>query len=450
MDSWFSSSVLSDDDEKSEDVLARQLEERLKRRREVEVEKQNRKKKRREAVLSSIRDEDEEDVIVIDDEEEVVETRALKTTITTASPNILSEVAQHAIEAFRIAHPEQTAFVRKIKSGSMTTQQLRLELKKRNLSTKGNKKTLSERLCVEGCVLPIITPPQQSSEILERSKKEEAYDIFKPVKIDRKGKRETRYRGTPSQAVIARIQRARSQRLYFVTWKPSSVFGGTFVVLGSTGNVYNVTIGHINTCTCPDSRKGNHCKHLLFVLLKVLQEPPSSPIVWQRGFTNQELEILNERLKKLTERRMLCLNVVANDAVKHAYDQSTGKTTTTIKQRPLTENSECVICCEPLRSGTRDEPLVWCKQRCGNSLHEKCMGMWIMQSQRDNSPGAEVPCPFCRVSWQNTGTHSTATGDEGYLNLAAQSGQTSSRPSSYTPYNWRRGRSKGGWRRRYY
>ena len=44
-----------------------------------------------------------------------------------------------------------------------------------------------------------------------------------------------------------------------------------FSVLGSTGNVYTVTIGEAgNSCTCPDNYKARgRCKHALFVLLKV-------------------------------------------------------------------------------------------------------------------------------------------------------------------------------------
>ena len=115
-------------------------------------------------------------------------------------------------------------------------------------------------------------------------------DIFAKIRIVRSEKRLQRFRGTPSSAVRKRIKRAKTQRLYMITWKRRDV-GGEFIVLGSTGNVYNVTIGHVNSCSCPDARKGNLCKHQLFVLLKVLQEPSDSPIVWQRGFTDRELSI---------------------------------------------------------------------------------------------------------------------------------------------------------------
>lgn len=45
-----------------------------------------------------------------------------------------------------------------------------------------------------------------------------------------------------------------------------AVSKGTFAVLGSTGNVYTVTITTQPSCSCPDFQKrGDPCKHLLFV-----------------------------------------------------------------------------------------------------------------------------------------------------------------------------------------
>ena len=36
-----------------------------------------------------------------------------------------------------------------------------------------------------------------------------------------------------------------------------------FKVLGSTGNVYKVTVEQSPSCSCPDSRKDNRCKHIV-------------------------------------------------------------------------------------------------------------------------------------------------------------------------------------------
>lgn len=34
---------------------------------------------------------------------------------------------------------------------------------------------------------------------------------------------------------------------------------------GTTGNVYSITICQLPSCTCPDSRKGKQCKHIVYV-----------------------------------------------------------------------------------------------------------------------------------------------------------------------------------------
>ena len=45
-----------------------------------------------------------------------------------------------------------------------------------------------------------------------------------------------------------------------------------FRVVGSTGNLYTVKIGAIPSCDCPDFLKRDDvCKHMLFVMLKVLR-----------------------------------------------------------------------------------------------------------------------------------------------------------------------------------
>lgn len=37
------------------------------------------------------------------------------------------------------------------------------------------------------------------------------------------------------------------------------------VMAGSTGNLYNINIGLVPSCTCPDNKKGNQCKHIIYV-----------------------------------------------------------------------------------------------------------------------------------------------------------------------------------------
>lgn len=48
-----------------------------------------------------------------------------------------------------------------------------------------------------------------------------------------------------------------------------------FTVLGSTGNVYTVTIALTPSCDCPDGEKNGTCKHVIFVRLSSF--PASGP-----------------------------------------------------------------------------------------------------------------------------------------------------------------------------
>jgi len=38
-----------------------------------------------------------------------------------------------------------------------------------------------------------------------------------------------------------------------------------FDLAGSTGNIYQITVNKVPSCTCPDYGKGNQCKHIVYV-----------------------------------------------------------------------------------------------------------------------------------------------------------------------------------------
>lgn len=39
----------------------------------------------------------------------------------------------------------------------------------------------------------------------------------------------------------------------------------TVEIAGTTGNVYSVNIARVPSCTCPHAKKGNQCKHIIYV-----------------------------------------------------------------------------------------------------------------------------------------------------------------------------------------
>lgn len=48
-------------------------------------------------------------------------------------------------------------------------------------------------------------------------------------------------------------------------------------IVGTTGNIYTVTITHEPRCTCPDAMKGNQCKHIIYVCQSFTTNPNASP-----------------------------------------------------------------------------------------------------------------------------------------------------------------------------
>lgn len=65
-----------------------------------------------------------------------------------------------------------------------------------------------------------------------------------------------------------RKQRGSTQPLYLIeTLDSTEMYEKSYSVMGSTGNVYTVTIKHTPECTCPDyTTRGNRCKHIFFIL----------------------------------------------------------------------------------------------------------------------------------------------------------------------------------------
>ncbi|CAI5959494.1 unnamed protein product [Closterium sp. NIES-65] len=207
-----------------------------------------------------------------------------------------------------------------------------------------------------------------------------------------------------------------------------------FHVLGATGNVYTVTISQQPSCTCPDYGNGNLCKHVLFVLLRVLHVDEEDPRVWQRSLLSTELNELLDRIDAL-ERTTLAVaeegeEILASPAVREQFARiaggqpgsgalgltdlnsrneggsqaAVGGTGQRPKQRPI--EGDCPICYEPLggagagkRGGGKPaEAVVFC-QRCGNNVHSDCFSRWKAAKR-----GGMVTCVWCRAPWGDGST----------------------------------------------
>ena len=177
---------------------------------------------------------------------------------------------------------------------------------------------------------------------------------------------------------------------------------------GSTGNIYHVHVARIPTCTCPHSRKGNQCKHLIYVMSRVLRA--RFDLVYQLALLASELREIFDHAPSIR------------------IDGEDGGTTAEGGEREDEKNrksieGDCPICFTPFEG---PDDTVYCRAQCGQNMHKECFEMWAATKRK--SPRDKVTCPFCRTPWQgdddvvkkiqNTGI----VGDEGYVNIADQLG----------------------------
>lgn len=214
---------------------------------------------------------------------------------------------------------------------------------------------------------------------------------------------------------LDRVRRAFEQRLYLIAEpQRQRVNGGggvtVFAVQGSQLHAYDVTVFGDNiansqeyssdedsfvfdsnrrqrpmppSCTCADyCTRGSVCKHIVFVLLRVLALDGADPRVRCLGISaarideivsrnGRDIANLNRRVSPPSKRHCASTSAIAH-----------------VAQKPLGDDAVCVICFENFDGG--GEKVVWCRQSCGQSLHLECFGRW---ARRSNT------CPCCRCEW---------------------------------------------------
>jgi len=171
-----------------------------------------------------------------------------------------------------------------------------------------------------------------------------------------------------------------------------------YSVMGSIGNVYEVNIKKLPSCTCPDFGNGNICKHILFIYLKVLKVEKNSYLIYQKALLTTELQDIFYQAPKDPK------GVYASKQVRDKYNEIMGRDVentkpeeSQIKQKVPGPDDLCPICYENM---TTEEALVYCKTGCGNSLHQDCFSQWDGVQQKKNLP---TTCVYCRSEWVSEG-----------------------------------------------
>ncbi|KAK4608834.1 hypothetical protein CLAFUW4_14804 [Fulvia fulva] len=264
---------------------------------------------------------------------------------------------------------------------------------------------------------------------------DDADDGGRPVKKKAKSKNEEkrlkRWRDKAPQSYGEIRGRALTQRMFVVDRQRHDATGEgelahpTEVVklAGTTGNIYTITIDRLPSCDCPHARKGNQCKHIVYVLARVLRAP--AHLEYQLAFVSSELRDIFEKAPPLPFE-------TADDSAKDGNRK---------------ELTDCPICCEDFEPENSSEKVVYCKAACGNNIHEECFKQWAA-----TKAGGNVTCPFCRTPWDFGGddqaikmvAQSGSLNAEGYVNVASQLGLSGRRDySSYHEY-WVRRRMRNG------
>ncbi|XP_008795148.3 mitogen-activated protein kinase kinase kinase 1 [Phoenix dactylifera] len=200
-------------------------------------------------------------------------------------------------------------------------------------------------------------------------------------------------RCNPAQQVADRIIRALRHRLRLLHRSDANFF-----VLGATGNVYTVTLASTPSCTCPD--RTVPCKHILFVLLRVLGLSFDDACIWRRTLRPCQLA----RLLGTPTAPDVLAGSRARERFHQVFSGNGGDAERLVASAREDDGAVCPICLEEVGGGGR---LVTCGT-CGNSLHGECLVGWKRSRGRRGTS-----CVVCRARWTERREQ------ERYVNLAA-------------------------------
>ncbi|KAL2055588.1 hypothetical protein ABVK25_004396 [Lepraria finkii] len=240
-----------------------------------------------------------------------------------------------------------------------------------------------------------------------------------PREVKDEEKRLRRFRQYAPSSYLEKLNRATTQRMFVI----DRTRGGTDEIpeetidmAGTTGNIYNITISQLPSCTCPDNQKSNQCKHIVYVLHNVLKVPEH--LQYQLAFLSSELR------------------EIFAAAPTPASSETSANADAPSNRKEVSGN--CPICFTEFEPET--EEIAWCKAACGNNLHKICFEQWAKSQS-----GKELRCIYCRTPWQGDEDsikrikNFGQVNGEGYVNVAGELGLSGARDySTYHQYWVRR------------
>jgi hypothetical protein len=161
-------------------------------------------------------------------------------------------------------------------------------------------------------------------------------------------------------------------------------------------------------CNCPYAEKGNQCKHIVWVLVRVLRA--RTDLQYQLGLLNSELREIFENAPRID---------TSGNGEELAAKSEEGNRKSV--------DGDCPICFTEFEG---KETVVFCKAACGNNFHSDCLKHWAATKRQ---AGVKVTCPLCRTPWDNGGgsvpvehiksaVEAGSVNEEGYVNVAGELG----------------------------
>ncbi|KAF2142595.1 uncharacterized protein K452DRAFT_270370 [Aplosporella prunicola CBS 121167] len=275
-------------------------------------------------------------------------------------------------------------------------------------------------------------PATKATAKAKKGKGKQSDHVDAPAKKSNKAKNKSneekrlrKFRSNPPISFIEIKDRALTQRMFVI----DRTRGGTddcpeesIEIAGTTGNIYTVNIDQAPNCTCPHAKKGNQCKHIVYVLIRVLKAPEN--LQYQLSFLRSELRDIFSKAPPIPS--------------------DSGDGNNDGNRKPIED--DCPICCMEFEPSK--EKIVYCKAACGNNVHEHCFEQWAA-TKKGSGP---VTCPFCRTPWagdeaslKKIAKTGGTVNAEGYVNVANELGISGER-ADYSSYHdfWVRQQARDG------
>jgi len=186
--------------------------------------------------------------------------------------------------------------------------------------------------------------------------------------------------------------RAKTEKLYLIeSLQSDRAEIKQYDIMGSTGNVYTVTICNQPTCTCPYYVSRHiRCKHIYFILIRIMNVLPENEDMDE--YSDSDIMTMFNSIPEVAQ------NLVVNNKTRDKYAAAkSGKPTAAQKSI----DDLCPVCLDDLENG---EELDYCKYSCGKAIHVDCYNIW--SKNRKSST-----CVSCRAEW-------TLKVDGKYINLS--------------------------------